>query len=101
MVKILTSNTDKGKVENRTDFMFQFCRMYVTIVRVHPLSLYWKSHYMFRPNWPTSGVQVVCLRKLQEPSRGEGRQDELQMSQADACRKYEMTAPVGYWDDQP
>jgi hypothetical protein len=26
--------------------------------------LYCKSNYMFWPNWPSSGVYVVCLRKL-------------------------------------
>jgi hypothetical protein len=27
-------------------------------------SLYCNYHYMFQPNWPSSCVQVVCIRKL-------------------------------------
>jgi hypothetical protein len=46
-----------------SDFMFHFCPLYATLVHVHPSSLYFNSHCMFQPNWPSSGVQVVVLKE--------------------------------------
>jgi hypothetical protein len=40
-----------------------FCYLYATLVDVYP-SLYYNSHYVFQPNWPSSGAQLVCLWEL-------------------------------------
>jgi hypothetical protein len=44
--------------------LFPFRALSATAVDVLPSSLYCNSHYTFRPNWPSSAVQVVCLREL-------------------------------------
>jgi hypothetical protein len=46
------------------DFQFHFCCLRGTSTDVYlPSSLYSNAHYMFRPNWPFSGLQHVCLRE--------------------------------------
>jgi hypothetical protein len=36
------------------------CRLRATSVNIHSSSVY---HYMFRPNWPSSGVRVVVMKE--------------------------------------
>jgi hypothetical protein len=44
--------------------LLQLCRLSSTAVGDRPSSdLLCNSHWMFRPNWPSSGVHVVCLRE--------------------------------------
>jgi hypothetical protein len=53
---------DVDKDTSRSDFMFHFCRLCAASSNVHPFSLYCHSQYMFRPNLPSTAVQVVYLR---------------------------------------
>jgi hypothetical protein len=46
-----------------------FCRPYATSFNIlSSFSLY--SHYMFRPNWPSSGSLVVVMTEFAEAFRG-------------------------------
>jgi hypothetical protein len=47
-----------------SDFSFHFFHICVTSVDVYPLLLFIVTHCMFWPNWPFSGVEVVCLTAI-------------------------------------
>jgi hypothetical protein len=48
----------------KSDLYFHFSRLFATLVNVIVASPYYNSHFMFRPNWPSSSVQVMRLRWL-------------------------------------
>jgi hypothetical protein len=37
----------------------QLCRWYATSVKIQSSSVFFVNHYMFQPNWPSSGINVV------------------------------------------
>jgi hypothetical protein len=49
---------------NFSYFCSHICRLCGSWDSIHPPPLYCNSYYMFLPNWPSWGVQVMCLRQL-------------------------------------